>query len=163
MTILAEGSALFIAALALHVLFRKRFESKNELRAVLGFLLGTPLVLALPFFAMKPPLQVLAALLLAESLSAAYAQTYPALKKESPTFSILRTIADSDEKGTTEEELFGILLDENKLYGEKLDDLRRDGLIRTENGQTELTPSGRRLANMFVGYRKWMGLPPGKG
>ena len=94
-------------------------------------------------------------------LSCVYIQTFPVLKEDIPSFRILRIIANN-KKGVSEKEIIK-LMGTTDLFNIKLTELEEDNLLKKENSKITLTNSGRILANIFIIYRKLLGLGRGDG
>jgi superfamily II helicase len=94
-------------------------------------------------------------------LSCVYIQTFPVLKEDIPSFRILRIIANN-KKGVSEKEIIK-LMGTTDLFNIKLTELEEDNFLKKENSKITLTNSGRILANIFIAYRKLLGLGRGDG
>ena len=108
-------------------------------------------------------LSLAAACLLYAAITSAYIQTYPTLREDIPTFRLLFAIDEAGAAGASEAELAS-KLHASSLYDKKIDDLLRDGLVRTRpDGSLVLAPAGRVLAHVFRTYRRWLGMSRGEG
>ncbi|MCP4701860.1 MAG: hypothetical protein GY862_34115 [Gammaproteobacteria bacterium] len=108
------------------------------------------------------PFAFFAMVLLWFALSAAYIQTYPALKEDIPSFRLLFLIDDSGPQGINRENLLGKIGGDD-LFLRKIDELEKDGLILEKDGKLELSRAGRFLSSVFYYYRRILGLQPGEG
>lgn len=168
--ILPLGVAVFLACLLVHVLVWNLSYPRNRPLALFAIFLITP---ALVFFALMAldgneglPFDMtltdwLAALLLHYSLSSAYILSYPAVEAISPSLAIALLVGTSP-KGLRHNDLSGMFKNDI-LLGPRINDLLETGLAKEENGWLTLTPKARVLIGFFVLFRKFLGLPTGKG
>ncbi len=90
-------------------------------------------------------------------LSAQYLAVYPAFQASSPTLHLLAALSKARKLPVSQllEQTVGL----NRENERELS-LRNGGLVRKEGG---LTFSGKRLAEFFLLYRRWLGLREGEG
>lgn len=106
------------------------------------------------------PAQWLQSLILALALAAAYVMTYPAIEIESPTLLMASLIQSRGEEGIELETLCRTLNDE-ALVIERLQDLCNEGLAIHHKDRFFLCAGGKRLASVFIFWRKLLGLARG--
>lgn len=110
---------------------------------------------------MAPGAHLLMAALLHLSLSAAFIQTYPALREDIPSVSLLFLIRDNP--GLRENELIDLMTGDERLLSQKMADLDSDGLITGHGDDAHLTRTGALLATVFHHYRKLLGTKRDQG
>ncbi|MFO1436507.1 MAG: hypothetical protein U1F34_09235 [Gammaproteobacteria bacterium] len=163
--ILLAGTGMFAAALLAQAVTWRLVVIQGEMRILALIFLAIPTVVHVLLWKAGAiaALDALLIYVLYLSITCAYIQTYPALREEIPSFRILRAIAASGAKGLTEGEIIAQIQDA-RLFGQKIDDLKNDGLIKVDSqGLMMLTPSGRSLATMFYRYRRLLGVGQGDG
>lgn len=168
--ILPLGIAVFLVSLLIHVLVWNLRYPKNRPQALFVIFLILP---ALIFFALLAAagaeglpfemtlLDWLAALLLHYSLSSAYILSYPAVEAISPSLAITLLVGGSP-KGLRQSDL-SAMFKNDILLGPRINDLLQTGLAKEESGWLTLTPKARVLIGFFVLFRRFLGLPTGKG
>jgi predicted transcriptional regulator len=94
----------------------------------------------------------------------AFIQTYPAIRREIPSFKILLLIHSCNRKNI---EINDNIIIENlskfNSLESKINELLQDGFVISNNNSLVLTKSGLILATFFKIYRKLLGLENGKG
>ncbi|MGE3760112.1 MAG: hypothetical protein AB7H97_20270 [Pseudobdellovibrionaceae bacterium] len=122
-----------------------------QILILFALFLGGPLVA----FALQPSFDQL---VIGLGLGSCYIMSFPAAAAKSPTIVILHVLRKS--KGLAQPELEAELAKQLDLKGDRLRDLKADGLY-TESGRPSL--SGRILGYMFYSYRRILGIPLGEG
>ena len=161
--IFLEVLILFFISCVMHLYFVRLFFKKSEIFLIFITFLVTPFFYT--YFFIDPSLykytDMLSIIFLYIGLSCVYIQTFPALKEDIPSFRILRIIANN-KKGISEKEIIK-LMGTTDLFDIKLKELEEDNLLKKENSKITLSKSGRILANIFIIYRKILGLGKGDG
>jgi len=99
--------------------------------------------------------------LLLYSLCLAYLMTYPAAAAKSPSLLIL-LILKGEKNGLPYEEIKNRLSAQVDLVGDRMSDLKSDGLMKSSS-EKQTTFVGRCLGAFFYHYRRWIGLEAGGG
>jgi len=94
-------------------------------------------------------------------LSTNYLAIYPAFQATSPTLKLL-TFLSEHPSGQSEIEILQVLA-KPQLVTDRLQDLSRGKLIGVNGTEICLKPLGTLLAEIFLRYRRFLGLPEGKG
>jgi len=119
---------------------------------VSGALPGVPLILP----------EVLGALLLHLSFSAAYIASYPAARAISPSLDILLIIEGSKDGSISKEELKNKFND-IRLVNARIDDLKDYHFMSKCGNSFSLGLAGKIVVALFTAYRRLLGLPQGEG
>ena len=161
--IFLEVLILFFISFVMHIYFVRLFFKKSEIFLIFITFLLTPFFYTYFFIdlSLYRYTDMLSIIFLYIGLSSVYIQTFPALKEDIPSFRILRIIANN-KKGISEKEIIK-LMGTTDLFDIKLKELEEDNLLRKENSKITLSKSGRILANIFIIYRKILGLGRGDG
>lgn len=160
--ILFTGLLCFVFALMTHIVIWRIWAPKKQLFWLFGIFLCMPLFVLITCangFQLSL-LDSLAAALLWLAMAVAYIQTYPALKEDIPSFRLLLLL--EKHPGMSKEDIITAMKQDN-LFSAKLDELENDSLLVNKKGRLELSPAGRKLADLFYYYRKILGLKPGEG
>jgi predicted transcriptional regulator len=158
------GSALFCLVMSVHVIWWHFAKPKKEILVLLGTFFDLPfLILLMAWLAADVALLSCAAVYGWHlALALIYIQTYPAIKSQIPTFDILFHL-DQANRGLTHGEMIKELDQESKLFTDKVEELKNDGLVQDDGKNYSLTPAGQALAGVYALYRRILGLSPGKG
>lgn len=160
--ILFTGLLSFVLALIAQIFIWRIWTPKKQMFWLFGIFLCLPLfvlIVCANWFALTL-LDSFAAALLWLAMAAAYIQTYPALREDIPSFRLLLLL--ENQPGISKEQIIAAMKT-NNLFSAKLGELENDSLLINKNGRLELSPAGRKLANLFYYYRKMLGLKPGEG
>jgi hypothetical protein len=143
----------------LHLVIWRRRQPVHDVVILFSLLFFIPgfLYLAAGFY--RGPTLVFAPLMTHLVIAANYIAFYPAIQARSPTLRILNVLR---EKPLTEIEIASALTDSSQ-FSDRLQDLVTGGLLIPQGGTFVATSRGRRLADFFRGYRRFIGLPPGEG
>ncbi|MEK8015729.1 MAG: hypothetical protein VSS75_002595 [Candidatus Parabeggiatoa sp.] len=161
-SILLPGLLCFLFALIAQIFIWRIWAPKKQIVWLFGIFLGMPLfvLIACANGFELTLLDSFAVALLWLALSVAYIQTYPALKEDIPSFRLLLLL--DKHPGMSKEAIIEAMKQEN-IFSAKLDELENDTLLVNKKGRLELSPAGRKLADLFYYYRKILGLKPGEG
>ena len=161
--IFLEALIIFFISVAIHLYIARLFFKKSEIFLIFITFFISPLLYTYFFIdlTLYKYTDMLSIIFLYIGLSCVYIQTFPALKEDIPSFRILRIIANN-KKGVSEKEIIK-LMGTTDLFNIKLTELEEDNLLKKENSKITLTNSGRILANIFIIYRKLLGLGRGDG
>lgn len=163
--------ALFVIIMVLHILiWRIRKPGKQIVFMFLIFLV-IPIFIILTFFFISGMVgmdlifldDLLLILLLYTALSGVYIQTYPSIQTGSPSLLIINLIG-RNKKPTDKIEIQRII-QKDDFINDRLADLEAEGLIKCKNSDDSIavTKKGLILSDMFILYRKFMGLKEGEG
>jgi hypothetical protein len=94
------------------------------------------------------------------AITVAYTITYSAVQADSPTMSILLAIEAAGPGGSMLERLMASLHDD-VLVVPRLQDLVIGRLATVESGRYVITPTGARLARIYIFYRALLGMEKG--
>ena len=160
--ILFTGILCFVLALIAQIFIWRIWAPKKQMFWLFGIFLCMPLfaLIACANWFELTLLDSFAAALLWLAMAAAYIQTYPALKEDIPSFRLLLLL--EKRAGMSKEQIIAAMKTDN-LFSAKLDELENDSLLVDKNGRLELSPAGRKLADLFYYYRKMLGLKRGEG
>ena len=163
-TVLSMGFVWFASALFLHWLVWRCHKVTREMLWLFLLFLTSPFFFFLVSiqFVFIRTLEWTAVALLYYALALAYVQTYPALKTLAPSLKILLLI-DAHGGGLETEKIFEKMTQPEGFFADKVSELNNDFLIRENRGRLSLTPFGRILADVFIAYRKLLGLEQGVG
>ena len=162
--VLFLGISTFLVSLTGHVLLWRRRRPRHQLPALLAiFFIVGPLWLAAfhNFFGPLSDTDWLAAALLHLAMSCGYIQLYPASQGNSPSVTILTAVHESMPLGMTEAEIRA-LLDTEKAFQDRIDDLVLSGLVQDGKGKLSLTDKRRTFIFPFIYYRRLLAIPEGK-
>ncbi|GMR05078.1 MAG: hypothetical protein BMS9Abin23_1010 [Thermodesulfobacteriota bacterium] len=170
--VFVSGIFLFSASICLHIaLWRIRYPGNRPL-ALFSIFFIVPVAAVLLYSllvhrGLAPyalPLTLndwLAAFLLHLSLSSAYILTYPAVEALSPSLVIVLLIGENEE-GLERRDLAGVLADD-VLLTPRISDLIEMKLVNKSGDYLRLTGKGNFLIRFFIIYRRFIGLPAGRG
>ena len=163
--------ALFIIMLALHILIWRIRKPKREIISLFLIFIIIPDLLMLGCLCVFPIIKIdpiaiedlLLTLLLYTALAGAYIQTYPSMQAGSPSLLIVYLIG-RNKKPTDEAEIQKGIQEEN-FINDRLSDLEAEKLIQYRNSDDfiTITKKGSILSNIFILYRKFIGLKEGEG
>jgi hypothetical protein len=170
MTIFIWGIGLFCAAFVAHLALWRVWLPRHHIAVLLrlyagllaGGLLLFPLLPARTSVLGAAPPRAIGELLhvavLYGSLALAWIVTYTALFVDSPSLTMLLSIAAAGPAGLPVADLDRRLTDE-LLVRPRLEDLVRDRMVEVRDDRYTLTGPGRRYALLFARYRLLMRLP----
>jgi|GEM_PF-2418160 len=154
-----SGIGAFAVVLGVQLVIWRLVRVRREVLWLFALYLGLPGVAfaAIWLLSTIPAGQSIAAALVLFSLSAAFIQTYPALREIPPTLRILLLLEQHPDEGLSDVEIENGL-QRDSLFVAKITDLVNDGfVVQKADGEVELTKSGRVLAETFRIYRKLLG------
>jgi hypothetical protein len=159
---LAGGLALFFLSLAVHVIVWRvwRPTSYRVWLPTLAFIFG-PLAVSIGWLLLSRPLYFAAVLLLHGSLAAVYIIGYTLVSAFSPSVELLKLL-DRAPGGVPITSLH-LPLPGTALTGDRIENLRKAGLVRQSGSRLELGQHGVRLTALVMLYRHAIGLPDGEG
>lgn len=166
-TILCFGLGLFIGSIALQILIWRLRPLQNELTRLLA------LFVALPAFVVSICIVTRAyswliptswaswcfVYLLDLSLSTGYMVLYTAITGFSPSIAILERVEESMPHGLPREELVPDWFTDQNLARARYDNLVSHRLISNSGGVLQLERRGRFIAQCFLIFRRFLGLP----
>lgn len=163
--------ALFILIFVLHILiWRVRRPEKQIISMFLIFVI-IPDFLILAFFCVSQITGIgllvlkdmLLILLLYTGLAGVYIQTYPSIQAGSPSLLIVHIIGRSKEPSNKKEIRERIQVE--NFIDRRLADLEAEKLIRyrEKDGSVTITRKGLILSDIFILYRRFIGMEEGKG
>lgn len=170
MTVLVWGLALFLFAFLAHLALWRVHLPRHHIAVLLRLyagilavgLLAFPLLPARVVLLGVPPpgtaREILHVGVLFGALALAWIVTYTALPVDSPSLTMLLSIAAAGPSGLPAADLERQLTDE-VLVRPRLEDLLREEMVESRDGRYRLTGPGRRYAALFAGYRRLMRLP----
>jgi len=144
------GIASYAFSHGLHLVWWRVNRPKRDLLALFLWFLALPL----PWLIWKAGV---GAFLVHFWLSAQYLAVYPAFQASSPTLHLLAALSRARRLSATD------LMGRTSLLNreaERESSLKNGGFMC---GEGRLTFAGRRLAEFFLLYRRWLGLPEGEG
>lgn len=164
---LALGIFVFATTWCLHVVWWRTSRPQATARALIMLfggglaltLAGGPIIAAGLSFDLGT-ISLLRAILVAGALAAAYIATYPALEAISPTLALLDDIAAAPAPGLSCQALFAAM-DDSVLLHPRITDLLNEGLVELVGDRHRLTAKGARVARIFTGLRRLLGLSVG--
>jgi hypothetical protein len=167
-SILYFGLGLLFCSMAVHVLIWRSFPIGNQ-----------PFRLALVFLALPPAIILIClaapaswrvvpqwpwsawclAYLLDLSVSLSYMLLFTAVASFSPSIAILERVEQSMPRGLPRAELAPEWFSQERLAGERHDNLITSRLISNSGALLQLQPRGRFIAQCFLIFRRFLGLP----
>lgn len=170
--IIIFGFLIFLAIFLFHLLLWRIFKPKNDLVLLLILFIFTPSILFILFIILNKKyllfinnFELLLIFLLYISFGLAYTQLYPGLKESSATFAIISLLGRN--KYAVRREIIYAMFSNYNLVDDRIISLQNLRLIKTkkinEKDVLILTLAGNIFANMFIIYRKILGLKEGKG
>jgi len=169
--VILYGLLLFGASLTLHIsIWRIRLPWMSSFMLVL-LLVGAPFAVGIGVMfdlggsgrlVGLNAVEAAEAMLLHLCLAGTYIAGYPAVRAVSPSLDILIMISASPDKRMREEEMLRRYAD-MRLVSARIDDLRSYHLLIEHNGRYYLTVPARFIARTFLLYRRFLGLPMGRG
>ncbi|MBI5872811.1 MAG: hypothetical protein HZB36_01535 [Candidatus Omnitrophica bacterium] len=167
MNVLFFAAVIFVFAFCLHVFIWKVRLPRRQTDALLLifgsvfiFGLAVPRSFIPPCMALISFTEYLRCGLFYAAVVLAYVISYSALEADSPTLLITLKIAQAGALGLLKEDLFRSLGDDRLLLP-RLEDLIRDGLAVSENGNYILTGKGALFVKIFILFRKILGAQKG--
>ncbi|MDX1965732.1 MAG: hypothetical protein SFV23_01055 [Planctomycetaceae bacterium] len=94
------------------------------------------------------------------AMTLAYVEAYTAIEDDSPSMTILLTVAATGARGCVREELQDLIPDE-AIVGRRLQALIAAGLVHLNEDRLSLSHRGMRWARRFQTFRRLYGLPLG--
>jgi len=172
MSALVYGILIFIISFLIHlIVWKTHLPKKKHIIILLGIFGG---VLAISVFILKssssivfygvtPPqsfLDYIELSLLYISLTLAYTATYSAVEVDSPSLTIVLSIAKAAPAGLNKEKLYNEMTDE-VLMKPRIRDLVTDGLVCKDKDKYRITSAGIFLADVIILWRKLLNAPKG--
>jgi len=169
MRILFYGLFIFCLAFFLHLAIWKIRTPKSHTKALLQIFFAT---LILSFFLLwliscfvlssdsylpKSFSDYIHIILFFAALTLAYITTYSAVEVDSPSFLITMSIYEAGVKGLHKDRLKETMRNE-LLVKPRVNDLLRDKLVFLSNNKYRVTKAGYRLINLFIFYRRLLGV-----
>ncbi|MBF0351769.1 MAG: hypothetical protein HQM11_12120 [SAR324 cluster bacterium] len=168
MKILLWGLFLICFALFSHLLIWKIRLPVRQTRALLAIFFGTFLsgliinyvlvhtnnTALIPYLLSSLP-EYLEVFLFGTALTLSYVITYSALEADSPTIVMIFAIYKSGSEGI-EKSKFEQIMNDEILIDSRIADLVRDKMVHIQGGRYQLTPKGKRFAQLFTLIRKLM-------
>ena len=90
-----------------------------------------------------------------------YIMTFPAVAAKSPSILIIDYL--SRNPNADQGEIFEALVSKADLVGDRVQDLRCDGLSSSKSSEFKPSRAGMMIGYIFLFYRRLLGLPPGEG
>lgn len=94
------------------------------------------------------------------SMTAAYIASYPAVEANSPMPRIVRMVSDAGRRGLPRQQLYASL-NRDILLASRMQDLVDSDLVVHVDTVYRPTANGRRLATLFIGFRRLLKAPRG--
>ncbi|MCX5785050.1 MAG: hypothetical protein NTX59_05130 [Elusimicrobia bacterium] len=171
MKTLLWGNLIFFSFFLLHFLAWKVKLPARQTKTILiimfsGLAASLAVFVIFPFLtilgvkAPDTPAEYISVALYVASFVLAYMITYSGIEADSPTLVMMKIIADAREKGIQTEEFFN-MLNNDILVKPRLRDLIIDKMVFIREERYILTAKGKIFAEIFILYRKILGL--GKG
>lgn len=163
--IILLGLSMFVVLFLVHISIWRLFTVKREMLVLFILFLALPSVVfsTTLFFKMYSMSYVIAVGLLYYSIAVIYLQTYPAIKRNIPSFEILFLLSQHRQEGLKESDIVKNLVKKDNLFSQKLDELKNDHLIIQRSDDLSLTIHGKILAHIFLLYRRILGQKRGLG
>ncbi len=171
LSIILYPIALFIIILILHILIWRIRRPQKQIIIIFLIFIIIPIFAILAFFFLYPKVRInlisiedlFLMLLFYIALAGVYIQTYPAIQAESPSLFIVNLIG-KNKKPMDKKEILKRIQKDN-FINERMLDLEAEGLIkrRKSDGNITITKKGLILSEIFIFYRKFIGLKEGKG
>jgi hypothetical protein len=164
--IFVYAAGLFLFCFAIHILVWRTMRPVKQIKflyIIFGLLPGLCGVLLCLFTSGLKPIDWVFVFLLYYAISVVYIQTYPPIQAGAPSLQIVRMIGQSGQPVTLEH--IQRVLDENTMIYASLQDLVEQEFIKidSKNKQFILLPKGKALVDIFIFYRKVLGLEEGAG
>ena len=160
--VLLLGVSIFSLCLVGHIIVWRFHRPRHDARVLFALFFMGGIALLSGFFGSLSGTDWMANVLLHVAMSCGYIQLYPASQANSPSVTILKAVSQSMPHGMNEAEIRS-LLDLEKNFQERIEDLLVSGLMIRENGRLSLTKRGRAFIVPFIYYRRMLGIPEGKG
>lgn len=164
--IIIYGFILFFICLIIHIfIWRIKIPANDALALFLIFLIIPFLIFLVSIVGLKDFISGIVlteVLLLHLSFSLIYIASYPAAQAVSPSLNILLIIGSSDKKRMTGNDIFN-QCSNIRIVTDRVDDLAAYNLILKKGDYFELKPLAKFIINIFIAYRKILGLPAGGG
>ncbi len=158
---------LFIIIFFLHIIIWRTIRPKKQIIYLLAIFIFIPILLVtVLLFYIKMNFNFLQDLilifLLYFALAGVYIQTYPAIQAWSPSLFFIYLIG-KNKNGININNISNVLNQKN-LITDRFNDLKNDDLITISNNKIIiLTNKGKFLVNLFIIYRRFLGLKEGEG
>ena len=162
--VIYKSFLIFFMVLFFHILIWRILKPKKHITSLLL------VFIIIPFLFLGCLLKIffntidefLLVILLHFALSFVYIQTYPAIQAWSPSLFITFLLGQSNKAFSIKE--ISEQIGEDSLVNDRVEDLQKEGLIViSQDSLIFLTRKGYFLANIFILYRKILGLEEGKG
>lgn len=164
MNVLGYGLLAFLFAFLIHfIIWKVRVPKKNQTVVLLEIFFGV-LVLSVFLKGTSSFYDFLAYIFLYISLTFAYITTYSAIEVDSPSVTMILTIAKESTKDSNvglDREAFYSRMNNEVLIVPRIKDLVKDKMIFFEKDKYRLTAKGLFLVNIFIWWRKLMNAPKG--
>jgi hypothetical protein len=167
--VLCCGLGLFACTLAIQILIWRSFAVKNQparlsfiFLVLPAFLIGMCLAVSLPGADFLPRMSRPAwclVYLLDLSLSLSYMFLYTSVAGFGPSIAILEHVEESMPQGLPREELVPQWFSDENLAGARHENLVNSGLVSNFGGDIELQFRGWFIAQCFLIFRRFLGLP----
>ena len=160
MNVLGYGLLAFLFAFFIHfIIWKIRVPKKNQTIVLLEIFFGV-LVLSVFVKGVCSFYDLLAFILLYISLTLGYITTYSAIEVDSPSVTMILTIAKESKSGL-DKEVFYSRMNNEVLVVSRIKDLVKDRMVSFEKDKYKLTAKGLFLADIFIRWRKLMNAPKG--
>lgn len=167
-SILSFGLGLLGCSMALHIMIWHYFPIKNQpLRLAVIFIALPAMIVAICVVLFSswsvipkwPLANWCLAYLLDLSLSLSYMILFTAITGFSPSIAILEHVEKSMPHGLPREQLMPQWFTHEKLAGARHENLVSRNLVSSDGGILQLQPRGRFIAQCFLIFRRFLGLP----
>ncbi|MFC1522478.1 hypothetical protein ACFL6Y_08730 [Elusimicrobiota bacterium] len=160
------GLTMFAFCLLIHVAIWRWRHPKHHILTLLAVLLLMPGLISLVYALIcQWPFSVIDTIaigLLHFSCVCAYIQTYPPIQDLCPSAVILLLIKKSGKRGMTFNDLMSFL-ESLSMLKERVQYLVEAKLVRETGGKLRIGKRGRMLVHLFLGIRRILDLPIGRG
>lgn len=169
MSVLCWGGTLFLVALLLQLIVWRISLPRRQTKMLLSIFFSTLAIGLFVAHALSSPGNVLAInsfsgyihiSIFFVSLTLAYMITYSAIEADSPSLSMVNSIAKAGPGGL-DEQLFIQMMSDDLLVNPRIEDLLRDKMAYQAGNKLRLTTKGLLFARLFILQRKLLDLPKG--
>ena len=168
--IILFGIAIFLFFLLIHIVIWRIKIPNNDILVLFLILLSISIFTVVVFIQVRidnvlknlGESDMCAVILLYFALSFAYIMSYPAIQAISPSLEIMMIIGEKKNKINKKEDIIKIY-NENVIFEDRIFDLKKNDLIKNDGGYYKLTLAAKIIINIFILYRKIIGLSFGKG
>jgi len=167
-SILYFGVGLFVGSVALQIVIWRSLPLQNQLTRLLAIFIVLPGLIITICLVTPAYCRLISRLswtgwclvyLLDLSLSTSYMLIYTAITGFSPSIAILERIEESMPQGLPREELVPDWFTDQNLTGARYDNLVSRRFISNSGAVLQLEPQGRFIAQCFLIFRRFLGLP----